>query len=390
VSNDAAARAPRRVKLTYDGGSTEVSLDDDGRASFPPVRTSFLHVEIVQTDLTTSIGFDQGITGLGTGITDLRIEGAPFDSLTPSQQVDRLPCGSGPDVTVNGVVQRTRVAISPAQVYAGVEVPATPCGAGTGGDPGLRLAAGDNVVRVQGTDVFTATTMTLTDPSFRLDASTPVRWSASDADSRSAEPPADAEFLAFRENGNSGWEAMRNGVDLEPVRVDGWQQGWVLDDSGTGVVTETYAPERVYRAGLVLGAGTLVALALLVLVWTRRPPDASAPAVGTRPVSAWWWLPLSLGTLGVIAGWPGLVLGVVAIGLVRVWRWSDDSLAWLAGGLVGAAGTYYSFHGWGSEYGWGGDKLLPQLLTAFAVALVAAGVLRPTLRSRMAGRSTSR
>ena len=49
-----------------------------------------------------------------------------------------------------------RLTVSPAQVYAGKEVPATLC---TGSS--LSLAAGEHEVRVDNTDVFTATRLTL-------------------------------------------------------------------------------------------------------------------------------------------------------------------------------------------------------------------------------------
>jgi arabinofuranan 3-O-arabinosyltransferase len=386
VSPDAPARAPRRVILTYRGGSQEVRLDDEGKASFKPVRTDFLNVEITQTDLTTSIGFDQSITGLGTGISELRIKGAPFTSLTPSQQVRPQPCGSGPDVTINGVVRHTRVSVSPAQIYTGEEVGAKLCG-----DSSVALASGENRVRVENSDVFTATRMTLTDPLFDAGTATPVRWDSWDADSRAARPPSGASVLAFRENGNSGWEGTQEGRDLVPVRIDGWEQGWLLDSSASGgVVTETYAPERIYRTGLVIGAVSLIGLVLLVLFWTRRPPDSTSAAVGTRELPLWVWVGLTTSAFGLVTGWPGVVVVLIGSGLAWWWPWQEDTLDWLAGFLLLGAGAYYAFHGWGSEQGWGGERLLPQLLAAVALGLAVGAAGRPTFRRRIAGSSTSR
>ena len=103
--------------------------------------------------------------------------------------------------------------------------------------------------------------------------------------------------------------------------------------------------------GAAAGRSALL-VALLLLVLRGRGGPAPAPPPGHPAGAPWWWIPLSVLALGVIAGWAGVVLGVVATGLVRVWRWSDDSLAWLAGLMVGAAGVYYSFRGWGGAYGW--------------------------------------
>ena len=44
VSPEAAARMPRRVLVSYRGGSKEVELDAEGRARFAPVSTDFVSV----------------------------------------------------------------------------------------------------------------------------------------------------------------------------------------------------------------------------------------------------------------------------------------------------------------------------------------------------------
>jgi arabinofuranan 3-O-arabinosyltransferase len=384
VSPDAAVRTPRRVLLTYRGGSQEVELDPNGRARFDPVRTDFMSVRVLATHLTSSIGFDQSITGLGAGISELRIVGAPFASLTPSRTAQALPCGSGPDVVVDGVTRRTRLTVSPAQVYAGDEVPAELC---TGSS--LRLGPGEHHVRVENGDVFTATRMTLVEPGYDPGTSTAVRWDHFDADSRFAQPPTGAGVLAFRENANAGWQGTQDGASLSAVRVDGWQQGWFLDEDADGPVTETYGPEQFYRAGLLVGAVTLVSLFMLVLFWWRRPPTSTAAPVGTRMLPEWAWAIATTVSLGVIAGWPAAVLALVGVAAARWWR-SPDLWPWTAGFLVFAAAGWYAFHGWGSANGWGGDQLLPQLAVLVAVVLAVSSAGRPSPRSRIAGSSTKR
>ncbi len=386
VSPEAAARAPRRVLVSYRGGSQEVDLDADGRARLDPVRTDFVSVRILSTDLTSSIGFDQSVTNLGAGVSDMEILGAPFTSLTPSATAQQLPCGSGPDVVVDGTVHRTQLTVSAEQVYAGTEVPATLC---TGSS--VTLSAGDHHVRVVNSDVFTATRLTFISPDYDPGTSTAVSWERWDADDRTAQAPEGSGLLAFRENGNKGWRAVQDGADLCAVRVDGWQQGWLLDPGASGAVTETYGPERMYRAGLVAGAVSLVGLLALVLFWQWRPPPGTAAPVGTRAVPGWWWAGVTTLSFGVIAGWPGAVLAVVAAVVVQRWREPGDARAWTAGLLVLAASAYYAFHGWGAADGWGGSRLLPQLAVLLAVVLaVSSAVGRPSPRSRIAGSSTKR
>ncbi|WP_165356866.1 alpha-(1-_3)-arabinofuranosyltransferase domain-containing protein [Nocardioides zhouii] len=385
VSPDAAARAPRRVLVSWRGGSTEVELDADGRARFDPVRTDFVSIRILTSDLTSSIGFDKSVTSLAAGISDLTILGAPFTSLTPSATARLLPCGSGPDVVVDGVEHPTRLTVSPAQVYDGDEVPATLCGGAS-----LPLAAGEHQVTVDNTDVFTATRMTLVSPDYRPGTSTAVPWESSDADSRTAEPPAGADVLAFRENGNHGWRGAQDGEDLTAVRIDGWQQGWLLDETASGPVTETYGPERLYRSGLLVGALTLIGLLALVLFWWRRPPSSPAAPVGTRILSGGTWTILTTVSLGLIAGWPGAVLALTGVLAVRRWGAPGDAWSWTAGLLVLGAAVYYAFHAWGAADGWGGTRLLPQLAVLLAMVLVVSSAARPSERSRIAGSSTKR
>ena len=177
--------------------------------------------------------------------------------------------------------------------------------------------------------------------------------------------------------------------------MDGWQQGWLLDESATGPVTETLrAPSGstgpVWWSGLL----TFVGLLVLVLFWTRRPPTSAAAAgrhrAHTRVAGGPLATTLALGAGGRLdrcragassAHWPRSGGGG---GPTTAWAWSS-------GFLVVAAAFYYAFHGWGSELGWGGDRLLPQLAVVLAVAL--AGVVRPddrAWRSRIAGSSTKR
>ncbi len=137
-------------------------------------------------------------------------------------------------------------------------------------------------------------------------------------------------FLVVNENFNEGWEARIDGGDgpLEPVRLEGWKQAWVLPEGSTGTVTLTYTPDTVYHRVLAAG-GVLAALLVVLALWPRRwlpvggrlktePPRRSSALPDAGP----GWLPrravLPLGlAYGVwIAGWAGAaVVGAILLSL---------------------------------------------------------------------------
>ena len=85
-------------------------------------------------------------------------------------------------------------------------------------------------------------------------------------------------------NFNAGWEAELDGRRVEPIRVDGWQQGWVVPEGTGGTLTMRFAPQGTYAAVLVAGlavSGLLLLAALLLL--TRCPGSAhDVAAAGGR------------------------------------------------------------------------------------------------------------
>ena len=61
-------------------------------------------------------------------------------------------------------------------------------------------------------------------------------------------------MLTVAQNFSTGWEAYDgSGRKLVPMRVGGWQQGWMLPAGPEQVVTARFTPDRDYRAGLLVG-----------------------------------------------------------------------------------------------------------------------------------------
>ncbi len=79
--------------------------------------------------------------------------------------------------------------------------------------------------------------------------------------------PGPASYLEVHENANPGWVATLNGRSLRAVRLDGWQQGFIVPAGEGGIVTLKFTPATVYHIALALSA--LVVIALIIMA-TRR------------------------------------------------------------------------------------------------------------------------
>jgi arabinofuranan 3-O-arabinosyltransferase len=69
---------------------------------------------------------------------------------------------------------------------------------------------------------------------------------------------------------------------LVPIAVDGWQQGWVVPAGVAGEVELSFVPDRVYRTGLLVGAGLLLLLVGLAVAPVRRRGLHLAPVKAFR------------------------------------------------------------------------------------------------------------
>jgi hypothetical protein len=79
--------------------------------------------------------------------------------------------------------------------------------------------------------------------------------------------PAD-QVLIVHENQNPGWRATLNGHQLTTVRLDGWQQGWIVPAGQGGAIDLRFTPGNGYR--LTLAIGFLLIILLMVIATTDR------------------------------------------------------------------------------------------------------------------------
>ncbi|MDN4173098.1 alpha-(1-_3)-arabinofuranosyltransferase family protein [Nocardioides sp. SOB77] len=379
VDADTAARLPDGVVLTFTRrGRTvaerQVDLGRDGRAAFPGVRADGVRIRVLSAESATDLAFDGSANPLPVGVGEVSLTGVPYLPLGIPAEAVRQPCGSGPDLQVGPRRLRTAVTASPLELLRGVEVPAEPCATGTGDAP-LVLPAGAVEVAAARSDATDAASLVLTstaDPgpatgptAAAEDLSGPVR--------RVLRPAAGDTVAVLRENANPGWVATQDGEELEPVVLDGWQQGFRLE--GDGPVEVRFAPDTTYRAGMLAGGAALLVLVVVVLLTRRRWRGPVPPALAERRVAPAVSVVLALAGTGLVAGTVGLVVGVVATAaVVLLGRRAPDVAPWALAVPLLAAAAAYSLTPWGSSAGWAGNDAWVGYLAVVPLAAVVAAV----------------
>jgi arabinofuranan 3-O-arabinosyltransferase len=406
VLTAATGQSPARVtqvSVDLGGGPEKVDVGADGVVRVPARLTDQVRVTPTAWLPVTSVAPDAATTAVPPGIAEIRVLGAEDLATTaggrvPGDQEVMLPCASGPVLTVGGSVVQTSVTATVAQLTSGAPVPAVPC---TGLQ--LQLSAGPvelsvdpgAALSVDGVALTAAAPAAAGPPGAAPAAVPTTSWGQTDRELQV--PPAAADqLLVVPESTNPGWVAtVADGRRLEPVVVDGWQQGWVVPAGVSGSVRLVFTPDRVYRASLAAGLGLLVLLGAAALV----PARVGTARPATRPLSS-----RGLGAAGVVvvAALLGGAVGVLLLAAVagaaallhRRGGCPPRTAAVVAGGLAALAGAVLSSAPWTSGRGYAGDRALPQLLVLAALLVVALAALprcsRSTRRAaRRAGSSTS-
>ncbi|HEY6745015.1 MAG TPA: alpha-(1-_3)-arabinofuranosyltransferase family protein [Mycobacteriales bacterium] len=371
---------PRAVTVTTGGRTVRAAVDRDGYVRMAPVRTDRLTV--VVTRAAGDDGEPVGISEVTVLSPDGVLRGRPAATVA-------LPCGSGPDVELDGTRYRTSVRATRADWTGAAVLAASPC---TGAAPGrVRLGPGEHRLRLAATATTRPDTVTLAPAAGRsglgLDAGTASATAWGDTE-RTAQVPAQpaATYLVVHENANAGWHAELAGRPLTAVRIDGWQQGYLVPAGVGGDVRLSYRPDGPYRLGLL--AGALLALVVLVLAIGRTTPE---PELAERRGGRVGWLVLA--AAAVLAA---PVLLAVAVAGAAVTR--------LLGRPATAAGTALVAAGLGTAVlvaavrpatdGPFGQTGLAQLCCAVALAGLLVPLLdRLSVRRRpsdSSGRSSSR
>jgi arabinofuranan 3-O-arabinosyltransferase len=270
----------------------------------------------------------------------------------------QLSCGQGPSISIDGESYGTSVSGTVADLIQSMPVQVRLCAAdnqvtlGTGrhwllGSPSGALALTDLDLRTQPSPG--AATASAEQASGSADQRS-VRVLGWQPDNRTVRMgPGAASYLEIHENSNPGWTATLNGRALTAVRLDGWQQAFIVPAGRGGVISLSYSPAELYHVGLVGSALALVVLA--------------AVAIGCGQRRSGWWagrrLRPSAGVRRPRADRPvaRTVAPVVALAAV----------IWLAGGPMGLAVPLLAGLGW-----WRPRWLPPVALGSMLLAGVAA------------------
>jgi arabinofuranan 3-O-arabinosyltransferase len=408
LDRQAAATPAEEVTVTYDGGEQTAEVDEHGFVRLDPLRTRSMEIALSPGEPARGLGSDGRLSEYGVGVSELRIPEATGLPMIMPATPERRPCGSGPDLLVDGVTLPTRVNASRRDLILGDPVEATLCGAGRS----VALVPGENRLTFGSDRGFTGVTVLLGEPAELAEAAAPspaaptaerlerdqVTPAVSDLKGEGLGRPGAA---ALGDNWNAGWAARDQGEPVDPLVVDGWRQGWQLPVQGEELTVE-FAPDRWYRLGLLVGGAVAAVLTALVLVGVlRRRRTSLAPEGAEHPRTPIALLGSGVLAAGLLAGWPGLLMAVVLVLGVAVWSglWARHR-SWLVAAPVAAAALVVWWRPWGAAEGWAGELALPQLLVLCSVLMLAVGDSSRWLgrlrqgglrsRSRMKGSSTAR
>lgn len=378
------ASAPTSVRVTSPGGTREAKVDANGEADFPALDTDRLDLSF--PTLTGETIFDPvqgtaeplpvGLTEIsGPELADLRV--APPD---PSTALN-LGCGKGPSVTLDGLDYQTSVTGTVGDLMVGRPLAVSLC------TPGgtLHLGSGTHILSTSGTAGPVAISdLSLSDvPAVTAAAVTPrsvsvVDWGAERRQVRIGS--GGSTYLEVHQAYNRGWTATLNGSSLTPVRLDGWQQGFLVPAGVGGLVTLSFPPGTWYRDALIGAAiGVVVLVVLAALPARRRRNTAPAPRSGpsTAPDRRWWLAALVVVTLlfVVIGGWAAVVVPLLAaLGFVR-----PTAMPLVAGvGAIGAGACVLA--GSGAPVAAVGHGAFSALAQVFALVVLAAVLVPVAVR----------
>ena len=308
------ASSPLELRVQAGGKTYTGFTDSRGLFRFDPVTADTITVSFVSGNQVRSRS-DLGEAVLPVGVSELGIIGA--DDLRqplPGDALVSLPCGTGPDILVDGqVVTQTSVTARVEQYQAGETLPVTMCASA------VTIPAGPQQVAVRSSAAFRPVLAAfapdaLYGPTSRPQSAEVVSW---DATNRVVEVQAAKEprVLEVAENYNAGWRATAGEVSLEPVRVDGWKQAFVVPAGLAGQVVIDYAPNRTYQVGLLAG---LLAVLAVVLVAVRPPRVRVRPRVTSRSLPRLTLVIVGLGVLLCLGPWGLLVFSGAALAMRRV------------------------------------------------------------------------
>ncbi len=335
------ASQPTEVTLRIDGGPPAAStVDPEGYVRFAARAARTIELDFTSTrplvDFDSASGFARNAP---VGVAEVRVLGA--DDQRKALDLDGPTgafCGFGPAVRLDGVPADTQVKATVRDLLQRRPVPFTTCGK----DSTVALQSGRHAMDVLAGGGFVPVEATWTRAGFGNVSKTPVRpvevWRPNPAELTVEVPAAEEQsVLTIAQNYNEGWEAYDgSGRKLTPIRIGGWQQGWVLPEGIEQVVTARFMPDRTYRAGLLVGLVALLAVAAMAVFFRRRSRHSGHRLREGRYVGPVLAVGVGLAAGAFMSGWIGLV--AVSIAAACTWFVSGRLVIAVAAGAV-AIGT---------------------------------------------------
>ncbi|MFT3660876.1 MAG: DUF3367 domain-containing protein [Gordonia sp. (in: high G+C Gram-positive bacteria)] len=389
---DGYPAAPREVIVDLGGRPQKVTVKD-GVVRLRPERTETVKITITRSeDLldTNDLGF---VTRAPVGISEIEVTADPevgtgrFD---PDRPVvigcDTDPSGPlGLGLTAAGRLIRLQATTTAGALRNREPVLATPCPG-----PPLDLGAGSQEIAVNPGNAFSVDAVDLTaptpDPVAATVAPEITEWTATRR-GVVVEPAERARVLSVPESTNPGWRAVLDGRALDPVVVDGWQQGWVIPAGAGGTVVLDYPLDAPYRWTLAAGL-VLVAVLFLAACLPRRDrdeetgtPDPPGPAVSAATVFAARCAAAAAGAAAawlLCGGW-GPVLGAAAWVLVH--RLGPAARVTAVFAAMTTATVLLATGPWHSGTAYTGYDASTQAAALAALALLVAAAVVPPRKS---------
>jgi arabinofuranan 3-O-arabinosyltransferase len=369
------AARPIEVSITAGGKRTLIRVPRDGLLTFPSVFTDSVVIRFVQVakQALSAPNLVEGLR-LPVGLSSVSLPGL-MTTPVPRPDMNRaftLSCGHGPPVQLDGKTVQTSTTGTIGALIDLKPIPFTLCTPLSG----LRLSAGAHTFEaVDPYGPFEVTSLVL-QPAENTDTVRIAPRSVSvqqwGAETRTLKVGAGAAtYVVVSQNYNSSWSATMGTHKLTSIRVDGWEQGYLMPAGHAGTVTLSVQTNSLYELLLVLGGLLLVVLVVLALVPSRRE-ESDVAATRTWP-NFWLLLALSAAVIAVVAG-PLAIMLVPLLVIGR--RWGVRVLAFIAFASFIAAGVVAAWQPatlTGSNIGAFGP--VAQAASALAFAAVVSSLL---------------
>ena len=281
VASEVFVSRPTTLAVTVGGSTRTVRVDEDGWARFAPLTGTTL---VVTVKGTAAVPTRDPVLGLTTiqpiGLTELIVPG--LDDLRrgmPDSTPVSLGCGRGPALLVGDTEVETRISGTAGQVLRREPMSVTPC------PDQVRLGTGLTRIRLDDNRLVVPQGLLLrraaVPPPAALPVTRPTRVEQLSTEHRRITVAAGTEpqLLVVHENANPGWRATLDGRPLSSVRVDGWQQAWLVPAAG-GEVDLLFARAGPTGSGWCSGCLVLVGLAVVAI---GREPARARPGAPARP-----------------------------------------------------------------------------------------------------------